>query len=81
MYGFKTLFEGGLSARKNCLPIRRSIANTLSGAVTIDTSSQPNKLYGKEMAMKACTDLQSGKSTMEDMQDFLDQKLSQYLER
>jgi hypothetical protein len=57
------------------------LANTLSGAVTINTSSQPNKTYGNEITMKACTDLHSVDSTLEEIQDFLDQKLGQYLER
>lgn len=57
------------------------LANTLSGAVTINTSSQPNKTYGNEMTMKACTDLHSINSTLADVQNFLDQKLGQYLER
>lgn len=57
------------------------LANTLSGAVTINTSSQPNKTYGNEITMKACTDLHSINSTLADVQDFLDQKLGQYLER
>ncbi len=59
----------------------RVLANTLSGAVTINTSSQSNKIYGKEMAMKACADLQSVYSTLAEIQDVLDQKLGQYLER
>ncbi|MBN9378618.1 MAG: hypothetical protein BGO14_07080 [Chlamydiales bacterium 38-26] len=59
----------------------RVLANTLSGAVTINTSQQPNKTYGNEMTMKAYTDLQSINSTLADVQDFLDQKLGQYLER
>lgn len=57
------------------------LANTLSGAITINTSSQSHKIYGKEMTMKACSDLQSIHSTLTEIQDFLDQKLGQYLER
>jgi hypothetical protein len=57
------------------------LANTLSGALTINTSSQPNKTYGNKMTMKSCTDLHSINSTLADVQDFLDQKLGQYLER
>lgn len=59
----------------------RVLANTLSGAVTINTSSQSNKTYGKEIAMKACVDLQSISSTLTDIQCLLDQKLGQYLEK
>lgn len=59
----------------------RVLANTLSGAVTINTSPQSNKIYEKELSMKACTDLYSIDSTLAEIQDFLDQKLGQYLER
>lgn len=59
----------------------RILANTLSGAVTINTSSQSHRTYGKEMALKACAELQSISSTLTDIQSLLDQKLGQYLER
>jgi hypothetical protein len=59
----------------------RVLANKISGNLTIITSPEPNKTFGPEITMKACANLQSLNSKLEEIQDFLDQKLGQYLER
>lgn len=57
------------------------MANTLSGAITITISSQPNKTFGEKMVMKARDEIKSIDFFKVEHLEFLDHTLDQYLQR
>lgn len=59
----------------------RSLINTITGLVTINTARDPKKMYGVEMLNKANNDLGAIEKTLSDIQDFLDEKFNIYLNK
>ncbi len=57
----------------------RILINTLSGAIEINTATEPKKMYGAEMLNEANKDLRTIEKTLLDIQDFLDEKFAIYL--